>query len=490
MVPGLSIDTSADTRVRRPEICVSWPHLEQTLPDLQAQIDQLSLALRQWRETQDLLQPMEQRLSMLTERCADILNRWSDTDQRHADAIKQIEARLNDWSEIENRLEQDSLQRIRGFESTIEHEWSQIRQMHTEPVKQLREQTAALGETCVAAANLALRGFERAEARFAALEADLQERLSQLSHDVQTTLADLKHDVSHPAALKAAPFPLDGVMRIHEELRGQDGELAAAPALPDVASAATPAATPDPVGEAKPIPRLPEAAASLATRMDSLEREVTSTNQEIRESVTKTEQMRRGWRLSFGIAAGVIVIATLVGLQLFSRVTATLNDAQVRVAAAEQQTRTVSDAATKEIASTRAEADRQIADARETALRAQIVSNVLAAPDLVRFNLGSPDASGRAFAQVLWSRSRGMVVSASRLAAPPDASVYQVWLLTEGAAVAVGTLSPDAAGRATLSLDTLPSIPRIVTGIIVTTEPAAGSAAPSGTAVLARRAPQ
>ena len=168
--------------------------MEQTLPDLQAQIDQLSLALRQWRETQDLLQPMEQRLSMLTERCADILNRWSDTYQRHADAIKQIETKLNDWSAIESRLEQDSLQRIREFEGTIEHEWAQIRQMHTEPVKQLREQTATLGETCVAAANLALRGFERAEARFAALEADLQERLSQLSHDVQTALSDLRQD--------------------------------------------------------------------------------------------------------------------------------------------------------------------------------------------------------------------------------------------------------------------------------------------------------
>ena len=121
--------------------------------------------------------PMEQRLSALTERCAEILNRWSDNDQRHADAIKQLESKLNDWNAIEQRLEQDSLQRIREFEGTIEHEWSQLRQLHAEPVKQLREQTATLGETCVAAANLALRGFERAESRFAALEADLQERL-------------------------------------------------------------------------------------------------------------------------------------------------------------------------------------------------------------------------------------------------------------------------------------------------------------------------
>jgi hypothetical protein len=466
--------------------------LEQTLPDLQAQIDQLSLALRQWRETQDLLQPMEQRLSVLTERCADILNRWTDTDQRHADAIRQIEARLNEWSAIESRLEQDSLQRLREFEGTIEHEWAEIRQMHAEPVKQLREQTASLGETCVAAANLALRGFERAEARFAALEADLQERLSQLSHDVQTTLTDLRHDVGRPAALKAAPFPLDGVMRLHDELResgGHAGGLAAAPAAADPSAAgsapvATPAAGPMPAAQ------LPEAASSLATRMDSLEREVSTTNQEVRDSVTKTEQMRRGWRLWFGIAVGVVALAALVGLQLYSAVTARLNDAQVRVTAAEQQARTVSEAATKEIASTRAEADRQIADARATALQAQIVSNVLAAPDLVRFSLGSPAVTGRAFAQVLWSRSRGMVVSASRLPPAPAGSAYQVWLLSEGAATSAGTLTPDEAGRATLSLDTLPNLPPAVTGIIVTTEPAAGSAAPSGAIVLTRRAPQ
>ena len=429
---------------------------------------------------------MEQRLSALTERCAEILNRWSDTDHRHADAIKQLEAKLNDWNAIEQRLEQDSLQRIREFEGTIEHEWSQLRQMHAEPVKQLREQTATLGETCVAAANLALRGFERAEARFAALESDLQERLSQLSHDVQNALVELKQDVARPPALKAAPFPLEGVMRIHDEMRegtGDAGTRLAAPA--DVPPAAETSAAPEP----KPIAQLPEAAASLAVRMDSLEREVTSTNQEIRDSVNKAEQMQRGWRRLLAVGAVVIALTVLIGLSVMSRVNARLNDAATRVAAAEKQAQAASDAATKEIASTRAEADKQIAEAHATALRAQIVSNVLAAPDLVRFSLGSPDATGRAYAQVLFSRSRGIVVSTSRLAVAPSGSTYQVWLLTGGAPIAAGTISPDAAGRATLSLDTLPDLPP-VTGIIATLEPGAGSATPSGPVVLTRRAPQ
>jgi hypothetical protein len=468
--------------------------LEQTLPDLQAQIDQLSLALRQWRETQDLLQPMEQRLAMLTERCSDILDRWADTDQRHAEAIKQIEAKLNDWTAIENRLEQESLQRMREVEGTIEHEWSQIRQMHAEPVKQLREQTAALGETCVAAANLALRGFERAEARFAALEADLQERLAQLSHDVQTAIADLKQDPARLTAPKAAPFGLDGVMQLHDEMResgGTAGLLPPASSQPPVETRPEPAPAAEPAVAPTPAAQLPEAAAMLATRLDSLEREVTNTNQEVHESVSKTERMHRGWRLSAGIAAGVIAVSALVGMQVVGSVNSRLNDAATRAAAAEQQAQAASAAATREIASTRAEADRQIAEARVTAERAQIVSNVLAAPDLIRFNLGSPEAGNRGSAQVLFSRSQGMVLSASRLPALPAGSVLQVWLLMDGTPVSAGTIAPDDAGRATLSLETLPSVPRAVTGVIVTTEPAGGSASPSPTLVLmTRRAPQ
>jgi hypothetical protein len=473
--------------------------LEQTLPDLQAQIDQLSLALRQWRETQDLLQPMEQRLSILTERCAEILNRWTDTDQRHADAIKQVEAKLNDWTSIEQRLEQDSLQRIREFEGTIEHEWAQLRQMHAEPVKQLREQTAALGETCVAAANLALRGFERAEARFAALEADLQERLSQLSHDVQSALTDLKQEVGHPAPLKgAAPFQLDGVMKLHDEMRDAGG--AAGPAqLPPGLAGAPPPASDVPI-DVKPVQPQADAAAALSARLDSLEREVTTIEREVlttnaevhevHESVTQTERMRRGWRLSFGVAAALVAIVAFAGIQLIGSVNRRLNEATTRVANAERQAQAASEAATKQMASTRAEADRQIAEAQATALRAQLVSNVLAAPDLIRFNLASPNATTRASAQALLSRSRGFVFSASRLPAPPDGSAYQVWLLTDGGAVSLGTIVPDAAGRASMSLDAVPSIPRAITGIVATTEPAAGSAAPTGDVVLARRAVQ
>ena len=130
--------------------------LEQTISDLQAQIERLSLALNQRHETERQLQPLEERLSQLTERGTEILNHLVDTDERHTHAVSAVEARLSEWGAIEGRLHQDSLERIRAFEKTIEQEWHALRGMHEEPLRQLREQAAALGETCVAAANLSL----------------------------------------------------------------------------------------------------------------------------------------------------------------------------------------------------------------------------------------------------------------------------------------------------------------------------------------------
>ncbi len=161
--------------------------LDPTASDLQAHIDRLSLTVQQARETQGRLEPLEHRLSQLVERCADILERWADADQRHVQTLSDAEARLGDMTSLERRLQQDSLQRSRQLESVVEQEWEAVRQKHEEPVKQLREQAATLGEVCVAAANLSLRGFERAEARFEALEKDLRTQLSQLSRDLQTT---------------------------------------------------------------------------------------------------------------------------------------------------------------------------------------------------------------------------------------------------------------------------------------------------------------
>jgi hypothetical protein len=433
--------------------------LEQEASELQAQIDRLTVALKQWREAQDHLQPVEEQLTQLTERCAEIVNRWSATGQRHAKAVSEVEARLSEWGAIEDRLQRHSSQRLREFEVTIEREWSALRQMQDEPIKQLREQAAALGETCVAAANFARRGFEHAEERFVAIESDLKAQLSQLSREVRA-LADVRGQGGPPAPLGGAvtPFPLDDVMRIQEGLRET---LAVVPA------------------------KGPDAASALSDRMQSLEREITHGKEEALETTTRADRMRRDWRVVLGVVAGVILIGGLLGWRLQQRVNERLDDAASRVAAAERQAAAASEAA----AASRAEAARQIAEARQAALKAQIVSSVLAAPDLIRYNVIGAEPSAGAFGQILWSRSRGLVLSASRLPAVPAGKTYHVWLNTPAAPVSAGSFLPDTDGRATLVTENPASVPVPVTSISVTVEVASGAAAPTGPPVLTR-APQ
>ena len=419
---------------------VSSAALEDTISDLQAQIERLSSSVREWLDTRDQL------------------------DDRHAHAVAQVEARLGEWSSIENRLQQESVQRIRELEQKIEHEWKALRDVHEAPAQQLREQAAALGETCVAAANLALRGFERVEARFAALETDLQERLSQLSRDVQAAIAEMRRDAGRRGALGPGvePFPLQGIMRIHEELR--DGTAAPADSAPRQLTAAI-------VDVPITLPAAgPEGPGLHVTGQDAA-------------APSSGDGLRR---YALIVGGTVVVIAIVVGVIVQRQVSAQLANATSRAAAAERQSQAASDAATRQIAATRAEADRQIAEAHQAALKAEIVSNLLAAPDLIRFSLtGSGDAA-RAYAQLLWSRTRGMVLSGVRMPAPPNGGTYQLWLLTDTDPVSAGLFVPDASGRITLATDTAPNIPRRVTGAAVTLEPPGGGSSPSGITVLAR----
>ena len=163
--------------------------LDPTTSDLQAQIDRLSLTVQMGRESKGSLEPATQQLARLAERCNEILSRWADADALHSQVVNEAEMRLTDWGAIENRLEQDYAKRLRQFEEAIGNEWQALRRIHEEPVKQLRQEAAALSEVTVSAANLALQGFERTEARLDAFEINLQAQLSRLSETVQTALA-------------------------------------------------------------------------------------------------------------------------------------------------------------------------------------------------------------------------------------------------------------------------------------------------------------
>ena len=162
-----------------------------------------------------------------------------------------------------------------------------------------------------------------------------------------------------------------------------------------------------------------------------------------------------------------------------------MNDASDRVAAAERQVITTTEKASREVTAARQDADREIAEARNLAQRAETVGAILTAPALIRFNLTSAETSGSS-AQLLWSRTRGLVLSGTRLPAAPPESTYQLWLVTNTQSVGAGLFVPDEAGRATLIVDAPPRVPGAVVGAAVTIEPTGGRPTPTGRTLLAR----
>ena len=124
--------------------------------------------------------------------------------------------------------------------------------------------------------------------------------------------------------------------------------------------------------------------------------------------------------------------------------------------------------------------ERLVADARRSALESQRTVLVLAAPDLARIDLAGQRAAPQASARAFWSRSRGLVFTASNLPAPPPGRAYQLWVLTaQPAPISAGMLKLDANGRATEMIDTPQDLPRPV-AMAVTLEPEAGVPAPTG----------
>jgi hypothetical protein len=146
--------------------------------------------------------------------------------------------------------------------------------------------------------------------------------------------------------------------------------------------------------------------------------------------------------------------------------------------------RLAGDAASRQLAQKQDEAARELAAAQQLATRAQTIGDVLAAPDLIRYPLQGRDALASASGQMLWSRSRGFVFSASGVPAPPKDATYQMWLLIRGGAVSGGTFVPDSGGRVTIA--DVPKVPPPMLGAIVTMEPKGGSETPSGEPLLAR----
>jgi hypothetical protein len=249
-------------------------------------------------------------------------------------------------------------------------------------------------------------------------------------------MAELRQRIETPALRGAAnAWPLEEVSRLHNELREKDDGSAAAP------------------------------------------------------TITAVDTVSQGWWrvhpvLAAAVAAMSVAVLVTVGFAVsFYRQAGT---AAARATDAQQQAERAANSADQRIEAARQDASQQIARANDVAAKAQVTSDVLAASDLIRFSLVGGPETARYSGQLLWSRSRGVVFSASRLPAPAQGSIYQLWLRTAGQPVSLGTFVPDASGRATVALDSAPAVPRPVTSVVVTLEPASGRSAPSGPVVLVR----
>jgi anti-sigma-K factor RskA len=378
---------------------------------------------------------LERRLTELqsqVNRLSLSLHLWQERQDRL------LEQRLTDLSAIEARAQKDASMRMRELQETIEHEWQELRQAPAEPNPYLRE-----------------------------LGSNLEHRLMDLTEQMQAVVSELRaNGVIRGQSLQSAgpSWPLEDVVRLHNQLRDTpngsdqqgDSTLATRPPL-----------------------ELPEAPAELLERLESLERSVSATETESGRSIGTV------WRVA------VVLLALSIGVAgvLVSRLQNQVNSATARVSQAEQQAQAATKSASDQIAAAREEASRQIAQAREAAEKAQTISDVLAAPDLVRYNLVGGDANATFSAQALYSRSRGLIFSESRLPPLPKDSAYQIWLVSGGESVSIATFVPDSKGQFSLATTTLPRLRQPVAGVLVTVERVGGNGAPTGRVVLSRPQP-
>jgi len=107
---------------------------------------------------------------------------------------------------------------------------------------------------------------------------------------------------------------------------------------------------------------------------------------------------------------------------------------------------------------------------------------ILAAADVRRVDLAgqdvAPGASGRAF----WSRSHGVMFTATGLPALPKGKVYQLWVVTKAAPLSAGLLTPDGSGHVMAVADMPPGVEPVA--VAVTIEPEGGVPSPTGAKYL------
>ena len=399
----------------------------ETTPELSQRLANLqSQVERLWQRAERNDPPVDQRLSGMADEYAAYLERWANTVERHARAVTQLEAYVSEWKDASGRIQQR---------------------------------------------------FDRTESRLALFESDFHRTLSDFTREIQTAIAEMKAWPGRhtPGLDEANQWSFDDISRLHNQLRDLDG-VVGPPRSPVPArqrsalpgSREFPPPMPDEVQDAHVSAHAPAEDGPFMAGVQT----------------DREERNARMWRIAVVGLALVVIMATVFGWRLQNQVRV---GAQ-RLQAAELESAKAAALAKSEAEAAREEAAREVATAREIAARAQTISNVLAAPDLIRFNLAATGGTSRASGQALWSRSRGLVFSASGIAPPPPSQQHQLWLITRAAPVKAGTFVPEADGAVT-SVQPSTFVPRAVYGVMVTVEGTGGGETPSGEPVLTSMPP-
>ena len=431
--------------------------------DAQPRLEQLDTTLEHLERLCTRLEQAERHFKQLTDDCQGVLQGLVTVDRRHSTAVAGLNERLSDWCNLESKLLEESARRIEQFERGVSHEWMVLRQLNEEPIAEMREQADSLRRTCLEAAREARLRLEAAEQAYAAQAASLERRMIEW----QRRWIDAAHSGPALAAAGGAvePWPLEGVAQLHQEMR-------AAPAAGPAGAASTTAAPATVEGTGALVPTTVETPVEEEGRRVQGREPGTDT---IDVPSRRRPRWHRGAAIA-GAAAILIAVAGLVSGALYFRTAPTAAAAQPPAA-----TSGTAPAATPD-------ADRQreerLAEAQRLVERAGSMVDILAAPDLLRYGLSGTGPTTTAYAQVLWSRSRGVAVSASRLAPAPAGKSYALWVISEGQAALVGTLAPDATGRASLVVPGPLTLPRLV-ALRVTLEDRPDTDRPTGPTCLA-----
>jgi hypothetical protein len=400
-------------------------------------------------------QPIEQRLASMADEYANYLKVCAVTVERHSRVVGELEAYAGQWRDASRQIREDTADRLQELVTTVERGWETLKRMQEEPIRELREQAAGLTQVRAAIATASQQDLER-NARLASQD-DIYLRLNELTIGLQSTLAEISARLARqPASQDAsAQWPLDDVTRLHGQLR-------------------------EGVRDARDLPH----SSAAETR-------------QLVSPVEASEEAGRPFfeaivgRRAFGSATGIPVkwaAAAILGLAIAATLAGVFGwRLQRQITAAEERQRlsdlknqAMLDDTARQSETARLAAAKELAAAREMANRAQRVADVLAAPDLLRFSLSGADgASG----QALVSRSRGFVVSGTRLPSPPANRAHHAWLLTRTTAVKMGPLGADPVGTVTLAQQ-MPVVPRAIVGVMVTEEPVNGGNTPSVATVL------